>query len=579
MLSYRFKLILNIHFYIQWNRYFSVEGIKISGIKCHSTTVIENLHQSKTGASLNHVYNDTMNQDNFSDTSYVINMKLESINHKMVDNTTMSKDILCPCNRSKSTQNSNTTNPSSNSVRHEPSKKKSGLQSLLWKGGENNSNCSNQLHTNIVSQTNTLTPSTTTSKKKRRSRRKRKSSEKKNHNIKKIEILSSKKREEILEMRTQSVREVYDMRKTELDNVKSELIQKPCLSNNIRFSLRLNIAIDNFKDASRNLIDYQSKQRRASIQRFRVPRNRCRITNRNVLIETKYSKPDEYLSSLRNNRTKRTCTKSSNTSNFNDSDIYSSDYNESDSDSSDSDSDFDPRNEQASSQQRHIKKETKNNEPNKYVKYNIHSPVLSANNEELETFRPCSKHDEQYTHSNKWVYDLKEKDPSTETFRMKSLIIIVGDHNRISSKTLLQMKNMSLSLSTIISEVIMIRRCICGQLYIVNGLHNSLHFSLGQNGCKELQELLLRNGITIRHCNETALLKDKKKDIDSLPTKFYVENVLHEKTTLLQTEYIMLMKDMGSFLWSTLLKVSVIFLSDSFFLFQQTIVLTPNIID
>ena len=159
---------------------------------------------------------------------------------------------------------------------------------------------------------------------------------------------------------------------------------------------------------------------------------------------------------------------------------------------------------------------------------------------------------------------------------MKSLVIIVGDHNRISSKTLLQMKNMTTSLSNIISEVIMIRRCIHGQMYIVNGLHNSLHFSLGQNGCKELQELLLKNRVTIRHSNEKAVLKGDKYDIDSLQSNFYVENVIKEKTTLRQTEYIKLMKDMGSFLWSTLFQVSRISLYDMFFLFQQITLLTKN---
>ena len=520
-----------------------------------------------------------MNQDNFSDTSYAIRNKLESLNLKtMVDDTTISKETIYPYNRSESIQNSNNTNQSSNSVQREPSQKNTILQqALVCEAVENNSNSPNQCQTNIVSQTNTLTTSTTKPKKKRRSRWKSKLSEKINHNKKKIQLLSSKRREQVLKLRIQSVLEVYDMRKDELDNVKKEFAEKPTLSNKILFSLKLNEAIDNFKDASRNLIDYQSKERRASNQRFRVPRNRCRISKRNVLLETKYSKPKEYLSSLQNHRTKRTCNKSSNTSNSNDAEIYDSDSNHSE---SDTDSDFDPTNDLLSCRQRSSIKKTQKNEQ-QYVKYNIRSPVLSSTstNQELETFYPSSRNDEKHGRSNKWVYDLKEKDHSTESFKMKSLVIIVGDHNRISSKTLLQMKNMTTSLSNIISEVIMIRRCICGQLYIVNGLHNSLHFSLGQNGCKELQELLLRNGITIRHCNETALLKDKKKDIDSLPTKFYVENVLHEKTTLLQTEYIMLMKDMGSFLWSTLLKVSVIFLSDSFFLFQQTIVLTPNIID
>ena len=515
-----------------------------------------------------------MNQDNFSDTSYAIRNKLESLNLKtMVDDTTISKETIYPYNRSESIQNSNNTNQSSNSVQREPSQKNTILQqALVWEGVKNNSNSSNQCQTNIVSQTNTLTTSTTKPKKKRRSRWKSKLSEKNNHNKKKIQLLSSKRREQVLKLRIQSVLEVYDMRKDELDNVKKELAEKPTLSNKILFSLKLNEAIDNFKDASRNLIDYQSKERRASNQRFRVPRNRCRISNRNVLLETKYSKPKEYLSSLQNHRTKRTCNKSSNTSNSNDAEIYDSDSNHSE---SDTDSDFDPTKELLSCRQRSSIKKTQKNEQ-QYVKYNIRSPVLSSTNQELETFYPSSRNDEKHGRSNKWVYDLKEKDHSTESFRMKSLVIIVGDHNRISSKTLLQMKNMTTSLSNIISEVIMIRRCIHGQMYIVNGLHNSLHFSLGQNGCKELQELLLKNGVTIRHSNETAVLKGDKYDIDSLQSNFYVENVIKEKTTLLQTEYIKLMKDMGSFLWSTLFQVSRISLYDMFFLFQQITLLTKN---
>ena len=108
-----------------------------------------------------------MNQDNFSDTSYAIRNKLESLNLKtMVDDTTISKETIYPYNRSESIQNSNNTNQSSNSVQREPSQKNTILQqALVCEAVENNSNSPNQCQTNIVSQTNTLTTNTTEPKK------------------------------------------------------------------------------------------------------------------------------------------------------------------------------------------------------------------------------------------------------------------------------------------------------------------------------------------------------------------------------------------------------------------------------
>ena len=83
------------------------------------------------------------------------------------------------------------------------------------------------------------------------------------------------------------------------------------------------------------------------------------------------------------------------------------------------------------------------------------------------------------TSLHKWVFNLKAKDTSN-VYSNQSLIIIRGNSNQLSSKSWKNLTNISsTSLRSYIDEIIIIPRSSYGQMYIVQGLQKSLHFSLG----------------------------------------------------------------------------------------------------
>ena len=81
---------------------------------------------------------------------------------------------------------------------------------------------------------------------------------------------------------------------------------------------------------------------------------------------------------------------------------------------------------------------------------------------------------------HQWVYDLQDLDKKKESFTNNYLVILRGHSKKLSR---ISLKNLFESSSTLfrdnIQEVIMIQHANPCQLYILNNLQKSLHFSLG----------------------------------------------------------------------------------------------------
>ena len=90
-----------------------------------------------------------------------------------------------------------------------------------------------------------------------------------------------------------------------------------------------------------------------------------------------------------------------------------------------------------------------------------------------------------------WVYDLKESDKQKEAFCRKSLVIIRGNTECISHRPWSFVSSAPKSfIGSAFQEVIIIPRSEVGQLYMVQGLHSSLHFSLGSISTRSFMDFL-----------------------------------------------------------------------------------------
>ena len=161
-----------------------------------------------------------------------------------------------------------------------------------------------------------------------------------------------------------------------------------------------------------------------------------------------------------------------------------------------------------------------------------------------------------------WVYDLKTLDGEKERFDSKSLVVIRGGTDEIAQKTWLELIQNPDLLRDNVSKVILIPRCMEGQLYLCGGLQSSLHFSLGQKASIEMVKHLQSackidvyvGGTPQQYWSKAGISLKKLAgfDIDSI----YVSNIdtsqhLHKRTVELMTA-------MGSHLWSTLFSVSYV---------------------
>ena len=84
-----------------------------------------------------------------------------------------------------------------------------------------------------------------------------------------------------------------------------------------------------------------------------------------------------------------------------------------------------------------------------------------------------------------WVYDLRLNDYANEKFSKKVHVIVRGNWKLLMNISLAQLQQMTKhQFQEAITSILVIQRPDTTQLYIVNGLQKSLHFSLGSQSVK-----------------------------------------------------------------------------------------------
>ena len=143
-----------------------------------------------------------------------------------------------------------------------------------------------------------------------------------------------------------------------------------------------------------------------------------------------------------------------------------------------------------------------------------------------------------------WAYDLKGLDSICKDYSLQSLVIVRGNTKKeLKYKSWEEIQQLPRDTVTqCISEVIFIQRSAHGQYYIVNGLHSSLHFSLGPNGRHAFITFLRHHGINVNFGCQSPVL--------------FVKSGVQYKKTEVENEYFKLMVRMGSQLWHALFVVS-----------------------
>ena len=132
-------------------------------------------------------------------------------------------------------------------------------------------------------------------------------------------------------------------------------------------------------------------------------------------------------------------------------------------------------------------------------------------------------------------------------FATECLIIIRNIEPELNTHTWNQIFQLtSNDLKNKIGMVLIIPRSIHGQLYIVQGLHNSPHFSLGPNGTQTLIDLCQVNKVSFYNSNQ------KKEMTNDIPAGMYVKSVNPNNVSFTEKKYIELMKEMTHELWYSL---------------------------
>ena len=166
--------------------------------------------------------------------------------------------------------------------------------------------------------------------------------------------------------------------------------------------------------------------------------------------------------------------------------------------------------------------------------------------------------DEEEIHRHNWVYDLKALDfPNTnEGFSKKNLVVVRGDTKSISLSSWNAVQLLSSSnLKHIFEEVIFIPRSENGQVYIIRGLAQSLHFSLGSIASKKLKSFCYDKKLSIvvainRNVNDLDLVA--AEELNSRFNHLYVETYQALTKTPLQKKTDQLMLECANHLWGVL---------------------------
>ena len=160
---------------------------------------------------------------------------------------------------------------------------------------------------------------------------------------------------------------------------------------------------------------------------------------------------------------------------------------------------------------------------------------------------------------HRWVHDLKKMDNESQPFFSKCLVILRGSHKHWEKKDWEDITTLSNDIiQSVINEVIFIQRSDTCQLYIAQGLHNSLHFSLGSNGIKSLKEVCDNAAVTTWKGSNTKqhLSILQHKNLKYIPRGLYVKSAVQSFMSQFELGYKKLMGKVASGLWTTLFRVS-----------------------
>lgn len=352
--------------------------------------------------------------------------------------------------------------------------------------------------------------------------------------------------------RLQDAEELNEQSNNNLHNLQTRLASKPKLENNVYFSQRLSNAFDEVKDSITLHESFKKHDQICKYKRFKRPYLNCPYTGNKIkLYATKTAKNQKVKRSREPRRTNSSSSTDKRDAHLSLDGALSSSSDEDEEKQKKDDPDFQLE-ELKFNGKRNKKKRKRRNKKKSNLQHYESNEYVPTNSDPLDIYQSSSEDDSE--NQNCWVNELKEMDTGMEKFDKKSLIVIRGNHKKLSSKTLSDIKKMKRSLPDLIREIIIIPRCIHGQMYIINGLHNSLHFSLGEKGCNIMCDVMQELGVKVLRRNSNINIQDGINL--ARDHGFFVENVKQHYKSPIQKEYIMLMKDMGVNLWDILLGVS-----------------------
>ena len=169
--------------------------------------------------------------------------------------------------------------------------------------------------------------------------------------------------------------------------------------------------------------------------------------------------------------------------------------------------------------------------------------------------------------SNQWVYDLKAMDDKSQPFFSKCLVIIRGIHKQWENKSWKDITIVSAKdIITVIHEIIFIQRNGKGQMYVVQGLQKSLHFSLGSHGTQTLIDYCSKANVKVWKGSSTLQKKNRIRYSPQsfIPRGLYVNSMKQSQLSIFERTYQKLMKKVANGLWSTLFGVSLLLHYDHF---------------
>ena len=151
-----------------------------------------------------------------------------------------------------------------------------------------------------------------------------------------------------------------------------------------------------------------------------------------------------------------------------------------------------------------------------------------------------------------WVFNLREEDNEDESFSSKYLTVIRGNTSKISKLSWHELTSTAQKqFSSNVDSVIFIQRGLTSQMYILSGLQNSLHFTLGSIGYSKLLKFCqsLQDVLCYTYTNQQSIASEK----------FFLNNFSQSTSqpttsipTSMETKYTNMMIELSKFFLPTL---------------------------